>query len=220
MSVSTPPRNPGDEVRWYDRNPRQEMLPFLPAQVTRALEVGCASGVFGMAIKERFGAEVWGMEYNAETADLARRHLDHVVTGDATTQVETLPDDYFDFVCCNDVLEHLVDPWTFLRRLKPKLTPNATVVSSIPNIRYFHALETILRDRDFPTLPDGIFDRTHLRFFTHKSIERMFVDTGYRIERIVGINPTRKFRYRLRNALSFGAMADQRYLQFACVVHP
>ncbi len=143
-----------------------------------------------------------------------------MLSGDALELVQTLADGYFDFASCNDVLEHLVDPWTFLRRLKPKLAPDATLLASIPNIRYFHALETILRDKDFPALDAGIFDRTHLRFFTRKSMERLFVETGYRIGRIEGINPTHDNRFKRRNRFSFGAMEDQRYLQYACVVHP
>lgn len=35
----------------------------------------------------------------------------------------------------------------------------------------------------------GIFDRTHLRFFTRSSIVRMFEDAGYSMQRIKGINP-------------------------------
>lgn len=189
------------DLKWYDRNPRSDVMPSLPKAASRVLEVGCAGGAFGHAMKQQFRAEVWGLEYNAETAARAARVLDKVLVGDATELILTVPDNYFDLVTCNDVLEHLLDPWTFLRRLKAKLAPAATVVASIPNIRYYPALRTILRDRDFPALDDGIFDRTHLRFFTKKSIERLFAETGYRLARIEGINPTFNRHFRVLNAL-------------------
>ena len=40
----------------YFRAPRAEMLPFVPTSADRVLEVGCAEGAFGAALKPRAGA--------------------------------------------------------------------------------------------------------------------------------------------------------------------
>jgi 2-polyprenyl-3-methyl-5-hydroxy-6-metoxy-1,4-benzoquinol methylase len=211
---------PIEEKVEYHTNPRHDLLPYLPASVVRGLDVGCGAGAFGVLLKQRYGAEVWGLEYASDIAARARARLDRVLEGDAIQQLDALPDGYFDFMSCNDVLEHLVDPWAFLRKARSKLTANATVVASIPNIRYFHALETILEDKDFPALDEGIFDRTHLRFFTKKSIERLFAETGYQLQAIAGINPTHSKRFRRWNRWTFGRIEDCRWLQFACVARP
>src|SRR5664280_2411438 len=57
--------------------------------------------------------------------------------GNVADQVDQLPDDYFDLVVCNDVLEHLVDPFTVQSKLKRCISRRGVVVSSTPNIRYY-----------------------------------------------------------------------------------
>lgn len=46
------------DLKWYDRNPRSDMMPFLPKAASRVLEGGCAGGAFGQAMKQQFRAEV------------------------------------------------------------------------------------------------------------------------------------------------------------------
>jgi 2-polyprenyl-3-methyl-5-hydroxy-6-metoxy-1,4-benzoquinol methylase len=201
----------------YFRAPRAEMLPFVPTSVDRVLEVGCAEGAFGAALKHRFGAEVWGIEVNPLAAEHAVEAIDHVLVGDVDEQAMTLPDNHFDAIVCNDVLEHLVDPLATLTLLRGKLAPGGVVIASIPNIRYFPALREILLRRDFPAEDAGIFDRTHLRFFTRKSIARMFADAGYDMRRMKGINTRVKPVGLIATVISFGYFADGFHQQYACV---
>jgi 2-polyprenyl-3-methyl-5-hydroxy-6-metoxy-1,4-benzoquinol methylase len=199
---------------------RPEMLRYIPGRVRRAVDVGCAAGGFGVQIKARFGAEVWGLENNAEQARHAAQVLDRVLVGDALENLASLPDLYFDVAVCNDVLEHMVEPQQFLSALRAKMTGTGCVVASIPNLRYFPALRRIVVNADFPSEPEGIFDSTHLRFFTRKSMIRLFETAGYRIERIEGINRTRNKTFRCLNALLLGSLNDCRYMQYAIVAAP
>lgn len=201
----------------YFRAPRAEMLRFVPTGVERVLEVGCAQGNFGVALKQRFGAEVWGIEYNSVAAQKAAEVLDQVFAGDVDEVAIKLPDSHFDAIVYNDVLEHLVDPRGTLTALRQKLRPDGVVVASIPNIRYFPALREILFRRDFPTEDSGVFDRTHLRFFTRKSIIRMFDDTGYDMRQMKGINTRVMPLGLIASALSLGYFADGFHQQYACV---
>jgi 2-polyprenyl-3-methyl-5-hydroxy-6-metoxy-1,4-benzoquinol methylase len=204
----------------YYRNVRLEMLPFVPTTSRRVLELGCAEGAFAIMMKQRMSAEVWGIESNARAAARAGAALDRVLVGDADARIVELPDAYFDAVICNDVLEHLVDPTVTLALLRRKLTAGGVVVASIPNIRYFPALRTLIFQADFPQDDDGIFDRTHLRFFTRKSIVRMFTTAGFTVQRIEGITARRRFLGVVLAVLSFGFFTDGFYLQYACVASP
>jgi ubiquinone/menaquinone biosynthesis C-methylase UbiE len=204
----------------YFQNVRREMLPFLPQRVERMIDIGCGEGAFGAYCKERFGCECWGIEQNPEAAEHAAANLDRVLTGDAVAQACQLPDRHFDVAVCNDVLEHLVEPEELLQEAARVLRPGGVVVCSIPNIRYYRALKTILFSGDFPRDESGIFDRTHLRFFTRKTIETMFAGIGFRIERLEGLNGSRSRGLALLNVVSFGAFEDCRYGQFACVARP
>lgn len=204
----------------YFQNVRREMLPFLPERVERMVDVGCGEGVFGAFCKERFACECWGIEHNAEAGRRAGERLDRVLVGDALAQARQLPARHFDVAVCNDVLEHLAEPEALLGELARALRPDGVVVCSIPNIRYYRALKTILFQKDFPREDFGIFDRTHLRFFTRKTIEAMFGALGFRIERLEGINCSRSRGLALLNLLTAGAFDDARCGQFACVARP
>lgn len=199
---------------------RPEMLEFIPQSAERILEAGCATGLFGAQLKRRANVEVWGIEYDSESADIARNNLDMVLAGDILQLIDHLPDSYFDCVVCNDVLEHLVDPFSVLLKMKGKLVKDGVVVCSIPNIRFFYVLKNFIFNKQWKYEDAGIMDKTHLRFFTERSIVDMFDSLGYRIVELRGINGINSWKFSLFNALSMGYLTDTRYLQFACVAAP
>lgn len=206
----------------YFNNPREEMLDLVPADRRRVLEVGCANGRFASLIKQRQPAEVWGIELDAEAAQAARERVDRVFQGDVHTILPGLPDSHFDCIICNDVLEHLPDPEVVVSALAAKLAPGGLVIASIPNVRYLPVLYELLAWRDFKYRDWGVLDRTHLRFFTRKSIRRMFREAGYEVLAMHGIQmPNLPTGYRvaflLTEIFTLGYYNDCRYIQFGCV---
>lgn len=146
------------------------------------LDVGCSAGGLGALMKDK-GIRVSGIEGYPEAAAKARRKLDHVLTG----SIETLPLPYrpgqFDCIVFGDVLEHLVDPWAVLGKVRPFLQDKGTVLASIPNVGHMSVLAPLLAGR-FAYEDQGLMDRTHLRFFTRTEIVLMFESCGYRIREI------------------------------------
>ncbi len=201
----------------YFSQTRSEMLPFVPRDARRILEVGCGEGTFARRLKEERDAEIWGVELVPAAAEAARLHLDRILCGDILEQIELLPASHFDCIIFNDVLEHLIDPYRVLLALKKPLTNDGVVVCSIPNIRYFRAFYNFVIRGDWHYEEQGTMDKTHLRFFTKKSIAEMFTSLGYDVLRLEGINPTPSWRVALLNLLTFNFFEDTKYLQFCCV---
>lgn len=204
----------------YFQHKREEMLGFLPERYSRVLEVGCGAGAFAARLDS--GAEVWGIEPDPQAAEFASSNLDRVIIGTYEQAAERLPDCYFDLLICNDVIEHMRDHDHFLRVVQRHLVPGATLVISVPNIRYVRVLGEILFRRDFRYRNEGVLDRTHLRMFTAVSLRRSLIEAGLQIERLAGINPMRINRISLTRltlifaiVLSFGWFADIRFLQIA-----
>jgi methionine biosynthesis protein MetW len=151
-------------------NAREEVQAMVPAGRRRVLDLGCSSGALGAALKTRDGCEVVGVEVDGAYATRARERLDRVIEGDleALAAQDGLQEDLgrFDCLIAADVLEHLRDPWTVLARMASLVGPGDPVVVSLPNVRFWETFWAIGRWGTFPRASQGLFDRTHLRWFT------------------------------------------------------
>ncbi len=177
-------------VSRYPFSARPEMLAFVPGTARTVLDVGCGPGGFGQALRQADPArkrELWAVEADPAVAAEAAPYYDTMVTGlfpEALAGRERT----FDCIVCNDVLEHVADPWATLRATRPLLAPGGVVVASIPNVRNIRVVvDLVLRGR-WTYTDIGIMDRTHLRFFTGASIRDLFSESGYTVEMIKGIN--------------------------------
>lgn len=202
----------------YYQYTRKEMLEFVPVTCKRVLDVGCGAGSFSKQLIERQNAEVWGIEPVREAADEAKKLLTKVINAYYEEGIE-LPENYFDCIIFNDVLEHMADPWKTLEMSKRFLSSDAQsyIVTSIPNFLYVGNIFDLLKSRDFHYTSEGILDKTHLRFFTRKSIIRLFGETNYNIISLKGINPSLHPAFRLLNSIAFNKLNDIAFLQYAVV---
>jgi 2-polyprenyl-3-methyl-5-hydroxy-6-metoxy-1,4-benzoquinol methylase len=204
----------------YYNQRRPEMLRFVPVTAKTLLEIGCGEGWFGSQIKQRQTCAVWGMEIKPEAGRQAGKKLDKIIIGDMTRLWTEVPDDYFDCVIANDVLEHLLDPFSALRVLRTKLKTTGVLVCSLPNVRYWGVLKDLLLHKQWRYTEGYILDKSHVRFFTEKSIRQMIEDAGYNILQLQGINGIKSFKLKLLTILTLGNLSDARYFQFACVASP
>lgn len=204
----------------YYKNVRPEMLKFIPRSAKTILEIGCGAGNFSAQLVKE-GVEIWGVEPFKASAEEAKEKLTKVIVGMLDEALEELPDNYFDVIVMNDVIEHLLEPWDDIISLKTKLKKEGVLVTSIPNVRYSKNLFKLIFNRDWKYTNDLILDRTHYRFFTKKSIKRMYKDCGYTIQTIKGINTTKSFLYFpfavLFNIVLLGSQLDMFFMQHATV---
>lgn len=205
-----------DKDKDYYGGIRSEMLQYFPDGGRTMLDVGCGEGIFGKAAKDMFGLEVWGIDINKSSVEVAKNNLDRAFCDDVSHLMNELPEKFFDAIYFNDVLEHMVDPYTLLKNIKCKLSAQGTIVASIPNVRYHRVLTQILIKRDFKYEKSGVMDETHMRFFTQKSIERMFANAGYKIISIEPINKGSSIRPLFYKAITLGLIgSDISYPQIA-----
>jgi 2-polyprenyl-3-methyl-5-hydroxy-6-metoxy-1,4-benzoquinol methylase len=227
--MKNPPAKPaGYETKPdnYFEHARFEMLPYVPTTCQRVLDVGCGQGNFGEALKQSRKVEVWGLEPVASAVAEAATKLDRAIEGIFTPDVD-LPPASFDAIIFNDVLEHMPEPTEALQFAHKLLTPGGVIIASIPNIRQFQKVWELAVLGEWQYHDRGILDRTHLKFFTRKSIQAMFTESGYQLDTLQGINaysggdgtgkPSRWRIFKVINALTLNAIEDMKYLQFAVV---
>ncbi len=205
----------------YFHSNRPEMVKYIPKGAMKILDVGCSEGTFCKELSIN-GREIWGVEINPAAAEIASQVCHNVLVGDFKAVYDQLPQNYFDCVIFNDVLEHLYLPWETVSLVKSLLSVDGVLVSSIPNFRYVSNLITeVIVEGEFRYKPEGgILDDTHIRFFTTKSICRMFREQGYEIITHEGINQCKSWKEKLFINLTFGFLKDARFKQFATVAKP
>ncbi|MBC7405486.1 MAG: class I SAM-dependent methyltransferase [Cytophaga sp.] len=205
------------EKSYFSQN-RLEMLQFIPPTATRLLEVGCGRGGFIGALKRQRDVFAVGIEPFEAAAEEARQHFDRLHTTSFEEALNALKGEQFDCIVFNDVLEHLLNPWELLHAIRSNLAPGGCIVASIPNIRYWPILRDLMVSGNWIYSDHGVLDRTHLRFFTHKSMKKMFEQAGYDVVSLTGINPIRfTWKQELLNKILSGLLHDTRFMQYACV---
>ncbi|MBX9676897.1 MAG: class I SAM-dependent methyltransferase [Methylotenera sp.] len=207
---------------YYPDDPRTELIAFLPQQYRTVLEIGCGTGGFKNSLNP--GIEIWGIEPNQSASEQAKMKGYKVLTGLYDNVENQCPDHYFDLIICNDVIEHMIDHEKFLVDIKSKMKSDAVMIGSIPNIRYYTVLFNLLFKKDWEYQETGVLDKTHLRFFTEKSLKRTLEKSGYYVEKFAGINDAKYYltwvsviKYLLIN-FSFGLFKDTKFKQFAFVI--
>lgn len=166
--------------------PRREVARLVPPGCSRILDVGCATGSLGAFLKRASPRiQIVGVELDVEMAEVARKRLDRVIVGSIVDLLEdALADEVFDCILLADVLEHLEDPWRLLSQLGDHLSKDGVVIASIPNVRHYTTLMSLLFGKYWPYRDRGIHDRTHLRFFAQRNVEQLFPGAGLRVERL------------------------------------
>jgi 2-polyprenyl-3-methyl-5-hydroxy-6-metoxy-1,4-benzoquinol methylase len=166
---------------------RPDICSRVPEGAVRILDVGASDGTLGaFLLDQRPGREVYGIENDSEMAEVASKRLTGIHTGD----VETLDwsavkaDGPYDCIIFADVLEHLREPLSVLRSAADALAPGGTVILSVPNIRHISAAWSIFGSGTFPQRSRGLFDRTHLRWFTTRNARELCSSAGLHVDEV------------------------------------
>lgn len=175
---------------------RKDILKFLEGNDNSVLDVGCATGTNGdFLLKNKIATQVYGIEYDSQMAAIASKRNTKVFQGDLNDAIfrrEILSNSpLFDYILFADILEHLYEPETVLLELKNRLKPEGKIIISLPNVAHIETFIQVYIKGTWPKNSRGIFDKTHLRWFTKKDAFSMIEACGLKV-----IKYERKFRAR------------------------
>ena len=147
---------------------------FPPAdEPRRVLDVGCGNSYLGAILAAR-GYTVVGIERPGGWTEIPPGV--RLIEADLDCGLPAI-DGVFDAIVCGDVLEHVRHPDLILRQLGLLLAPGGVIVASLPNSGNLYFRLVVLSGR-FPKQDKGLFDRTHIHFYTFDGWRNLFTQTG------------------------------------------
>ena len=203
-------RLPEDEITWKKKwgissidlcHSRIDPIKYIDfsKNPSTVLEAGCACGLNFIKIKNHVpDIECTGIELNKHSAAIAKLFA-NVYAMDLENFERPEWHDKFDIIVMGDILGHLKDPWQAVRNMFRLQSPGGEILISVPNIMHFSIFNQMFHGY-WEYEDAGILDRTHLRFFTKKTAQRLLEQAGYQIR---SINPIQWFSNRERQVQEF-----------------
>ncbi len=173
----------------YGQDRRLEMVRgFVDLDDARILDVGCGIGTYVRRFR-RYSDDVHGIEVEPERVAQASAELPNIVT--AVGEALPYPDDNFDLVFSNEVIEHVDDDRATAAEMVRVAKPGGTIVVFAPNRLYpFETHGAYFGQRyvfgNIPLinwLPDPLRDRfaPHVRVYTGHGLRRLFGGTAVKL---------------------------------------
>ena len=149
--------------RQYVSWPNRPLLGMLPDSAKRVLDIGCGTGANLIEMQAQ-GRSVRGVTLSESEANVVRGLGIECSVADCSVPLPFASGE-FDAIVASHVLEHLPWPETAVRNLLPLLSAGGALYAAVPNVMFFRTrMQLILGN--FPRCDIGVFDETHLRWFT------------------------------------------------------
>ena len=167
------------------------------------LDLGCGSGALGKYLTETKSCICDGLTWSEAEAEHARPHYRSVVVDNLETSdlPSHFPHQQYDYIVCADVLEHLSRPERIVDACRSLLAPGGKLLISVPNAAYCGLIAELMQG-EFKYREEGLLDRTHLRFFTRRSLSRFIHENQWQLEHLEAIErelPASEFQSRFDN---------------------
>lgn len=206
----------------YFSSTRNDILEIAPPFSERVLEIGCGSGhTLDLLKKKNLCKYTVGIELFKSAAQDAKRRVDEVYQLDVEGNALPLGLGKFNLILILDVLEHLVDPWALLEKIKnDHIMPGGSLIVSLPNVRHFSCVFPLFFRGEFEYKERGILDKTHLRYFTKKSGRKMIEESGFTIQKTKATSLDLSLKSGKLNLLTLGVFSDFLASQYIYLVAP
>ncbi len=146
---------------------------------SRVLDLGCSGGFLAEELRAN-GHHVTGVD--VETIAGVTERVDHFVVADLEAGIPDSVGTDFDVIIAADVIEHVRDPESLLAEMTKRLAPGGVIVASVPNFGHWYPRARVALGV-FDYDQRGILDKTHLRFFTRRSLHGLVRRAGLTIRR-------------------------------------
>jgi 2-polyprenyl-3-methyl-5-hydroxy-6-metoxy-1,4-benzoquinol methylase len=186
------PRNTPEELRKFYDEAYHEFIDHDPLKCSKAklitkrllkyssgnklLDIGCSTGTFLNEAKQEFN--VTGLELASWSADFARKTYNLQIVNTTLSEAK-FPDHTFDIITFFELIEHIHNPFDFLREVNRILCPGGIIALSTGNVDSLDAL--LQRSAWYYYAP-----QFHLYYFSLKTLSTLLKKCGFKTVKITG----------------------------------
>lgn len=164
----------------YGAMTNKALLSMMPV-AGRVLDIGCGEGAWSDALRSGGATVLVGIEPCETAAVAASKRYDKIVSSPVEeVDLDAIGCEPFDLIVAADIIEHLVDPWAQLARWRSWIVTGGHLAVSVPNLRDPRIIWRLTTRGDFfYSDAGGVMDRTHLRWFTRRTLDRDLRHAGW-----------------------------------------
>lgn len=161
-----------------------KILDLIPKDAKIILDIGCSGGELTRAISSWPEVKIYGADISQKSLDLAGDSLEGSFCFNVEDDIwpPALLDNKFDLIIASEIIEHLLLPEDFLKKVKNLLGSNGKIIITTPNFLFWKNRLRMLFGK-FEYTSEGLLDFGHIRFFTYGTAKDLFRHCGFKIEK-------------------------------------
>jgi 2-polyprenyl-3-methyl-5-hydroxy-6-metoxy-1,4-benzoquinol methylase len=165
-------------------NPLNEISSIIP-DGSKVLDIGSGNGLFSrILLSKKNNILIDGIEPNKFAGTIAKTNYHKFYEGFLEDHFDQIDFFNYDYFVIADVIEHIKDPDKFLEKLTSTMGIKAKIILSVPNIAFGSIRYSLLKG-DFDYVDSGILEKTHLRFFTYRTLLNLFSNLQLNVDKII-----------------------------------
>lgn len=165
----------------YQNSGNADVLRHITLPEATILDVGCGGGSLAKILRG-IGHTIDGITISEEERASARPFCREVFIYNLENGLpENVLYNEYDYIVCSHVLEHIVYPGKLLRDARKILKPGGRLIVALPNLMHYKSRMKLLTG-DFNYQQAGIWDYTHVKWYTFSSAQKLLAHANFKIE--------------------------------------
>jgi SAM-dependent methyltransferase len=156
------------ENKVYHNSGNEDVLRLIKEDGLTVLDIGCGAGSIAKRLSEK-GKSVDGISVSHDELELAKPFLRNAYLFNLENGLPPeIGIEVYDYIICSHILEHIAYPQKLLVNVQQALKKDGFLIVALPNVFHYKSRFELFKG-NFPKAKAGIWDYTHLRWYSYRS---------------------------------------------------
>ena len=151
------------------------------------LDIGAGNGILAQVLRKSGKSfQIDGIEPCAKACEIAAPYYRNLYQGYIQDYIDKINFEDYDYIVMADLIEHVSDPLDLLQNISDQISAKTKVIIDVPNVSFASVRLSLLKGI-WDYSDSGLIEKTHLRFFTKKTLLAMFKNANFKVEKIINL---------------------------------